>query len=109
MATFYVLPSRPLVGRRVAESLGKLFPGLAWGAADWPDLAELIGATVMGRPDVYVLYREDVPDGMALGDALMQEFGAEPGDEVVEVALGARLSEVGLRRWQAGAEVRPAA
>jgi hypothetical protein len=35
-----------------------------------------------------------VPDGGRLADALAAEFGAERGDEVVEVLLGGRLANV---------------
>ena len=109
MATFYVLPSRPVLGRRFADLLGSLFPGLAWTAADESDLAESLAASAQTRPGVYVVFREDVPAGVELEAALTQAFGAEPGDTVIEVAVGPRLSAVQARHGQIGDGVRPAA
>jgi hypothetical protein len=109
MSTFYVLPSRALLGQRVGEFLEGVFPGLHWQRSEWPDLAESLGLAAVTRPDVYVLYREDVPDGGRLADALAAEFGAERGDEVVEVLLGGRLAPLAVRRWRLGDELRPAA
>ena len=50
-------------------------------AAGWP-------------PDVFLVPRDDLPDGEPVGAALAAGFGAEPGDRVVEV--GART---GPRVW----------
>ena len=108
MATFYILPARPLVGRRFADLLSALFPGLDWTAADGPDLAETLAATAQGRPGVYVVFREDVPVGVELEDALAQAFGAEPGDDVVEVAIGPQLAETQVRHWPIGDGARAA-
>ena len=40
MATFYVLPSRHLLGQRFSELLAATFPGVRDTPWDWPDLAE---------------------------------------------------------------------
>jgi hypothetical protein len=109
MSTFFVLPSRPLLGQRFAEFLGSVFPGLPLHRADWPELAEMLDAEVLRRSGVYVVYREDVADGDTLDVALAREFGAEPGDEVVEVAPGGRLAVLTARRWRVGAIPRQAA
>ena len=100
MSTFYVLPSRPLLGQRFAEFLENVFPGLQWPRDQWRDLAEVLGAETLRQPDTYVVYREDVPDGIALAEALVRDCGAAPGDEVVEVSLGGRLAILTARRWR---------
>ncbi len=100
MSTFYLLPSRPLLGQRFAEFLQTVFPGQQWPREQWCDLAEALGATVARDGNVYVVYREDIPDGVALDEAMMREFGAAPGDEVIEVALGGRLAVLTARRWR---------
>src|SRR5947209_5286317 len=92
MSTFYVLPSRALLGQRVAEFLGSVFPGLDWPRTQWRDLAELLGDQALRHADVYVVYREDLPEGMPLDETLVQDCGAAAGDAVVEVALGGRLA-----------------
>jgi hypothetical protein len=101
MSTFYLLPPRPLLGERFAGFLGQLFPGLSWDAGRWPELADVVGAAVR-QPDVYLVHREE------LGDedperALRDGFGAESGDEVVEVRVGPRPGELTARRWRLSA------
>ena len=108
MSTFYVLPSRSLLGQRFAEFLATIFPGLDWQRAQWRDLAEVLGADVPQQSDIYVVYREDLTEGV-LDEALVRDYGAEPGDEVVEVALGGRLANLTTRRWRLGEESRHAA
>ncbi len=87
MSTFYVLPPRPLVGRQLAQFLQGILPDL-----DWSDehgvLAEAVAAAAGERPDVYVVFREDLPEGVPLPRALVEDFGAAPGDVVVEASGG---------------------
>jgi hypothetical protein len=99
MAVFYLLPPRPFLGERFAGFLQSYFPGLDWDAALRSQLADVFGAAVVGRPDVYVVYREDLPPGEIPARALVDGFGAEAGDEVVEVRPGHRPGEVVTRRW----------
>jgi hypothetical protein len=106
MSTFYVLPSRPLLGQRFAEFLENAFPGLAWPREQWRDLAELLGHEVLRRNDIFVVYREDVAEGAALDEALVRDFGATAGDEVVEVSPGGRLAILTARRWRVDGEPR---
>ena len=109
MSTFYVLPSRSLLGQRFAEFLASVFPGLDWQRPQWRDLAEVLGAEVLLRSDVYVVYREDLPEGAALDEVLTRDYGAEAGDEVVEVSLGGRLAILTARRRRLGGDARQAA
>jgi hypothetical protein len=82
--------------------LQELFPGVDWNLADRARLAEVVGQIVDGRGDVYVVYREDLPVGEPLPRALVHGYGAEPGDEVVEVRAAGELATragVQTRRW----------
>jgi hypothetical protein len=99
MAIFYLLPPRPFLGERFAGFLQSFFPGLDWDGATRSQLADVFGAAVAGRPDVYVIYREDLPPGEPPAQALVDGFGAEAGDEVIEVRPGPRQGEVVARRW----------
>jgi hypothetical protein len=99
MALFYLLPPRPFLGERFANFLQAFFPGLEWDAGARAQLADVFGAALVGRPDVYVVYREDLPAGEPPARALVDGFGAEAGDEVVEVRPGPRPGEVVTRRW----------
>jgi hypothetical protein len=102
MSIFYLLPSRPLLGQRFAEFLGIVFPGQQWPREQWRDLAEVLSSETLRQAAAYVVYREDVPEGVALDEAMVRDFGAAPGDEVVEVALGGRLAVLTARRWKLG-------
>ena len=100
MSTFYVLPARPVLGQRFAELLASLFPGTDWPRDDWHDLAEALAAAAMSQADVYVVYAEDLPSESSLETGLLEHFGAEPGDEVVEVRPGRSLADVAVQRWR---------
>jgi hypothetical protein len=99
MATFYLLPPRPFLGERFAGYLKTVFGGLEWSSRSWIDLAERLGEAVEEHPDVYVVYREDLPEGEDPALALTTGFGAETGDEVIEVQLAGRREAMTSRRW----------
>jgi hypothetical protein len=99
VSTFYLLPPRAQVGARFAAYLQTCFPGLDWPAPGWAGLADLLAAAAADRPDVYVVYREELPEGEDAGDALASAFGAEPGDEVVEVLPTGKRGAADVRRW----------
>ena len=94
MSTFYLLPPRPLVGRQFAQILQEYFPGRDWTAGQGAELAETLATMAGSPPQVVVVFREDVPEGVELQEALVGEFGAQAGDEVVEVSSGC------VRRWR---------
>ncbi len=102
MATFYLLPPRPLLAEYFAAHAASLFPGLAWAPGDWEDMAETLGLLAARRPDVFVVYREDLSSETSSEQDLADGFGAEPGDEVVEVRPSGRPGEWAGRRWQVG-------
>jgi hypothetical protein len=100
MSIFYLMPPRPFLGDRFADFLQTFFPGLDWDSASRASLAETLGEAASGRDGVYVIYRDDLPREESPAQALMDGFGAEPGDEVVEVRPGGRPGEVITRRWR---------
>jgi hypothetical protein len=102
VSTFYVLPPRPVLGDCFARFLQTFFPGLDWDAAGRARLAEVLTA-VLPAADLYLVHREDLPPGEPLARALADVFGAEPGDEVVEVRPAGRPGEMTARRWLLGA------
>lgn len=99
MSIFYLMPPRPFLGDRFAAFLQTFFPGLDWDISERASLAELLGDAA-GRRDVFVVYRDDLPREEAPSLALVNGFGAEPGDEVVEVRPGGRPGEMQTRRWR---------
>jgi hypothetical protein len=100
MSLFYLLPPRPFLGDRIADFLHTYLPGLSWDSSTRTSLADLLGETVGEREGVYVIYRDELPHEESTPRALVDGFGAEPGDEVVEVRPGSRFGEVITRRWR---------
>lgn len=105
MSLFYLLPPRPLV----AEHLASWLPGLDLQGTARRELPDLLAAVAAGQSDVHVVFREDLPDGEDPGRALADGFGAESGDEVVEVRPGLRPGELTSRRWRVPARLPLAA
>jgi len=102
MSIFYLLPPRPVLGDRLANFFHTLLPGLDWDVAGRMRLAEMLHTAAQSLADVYIVHREDLPQGEAVNRALADGFGAEPGDEVVELRAGPRPGELVSQRWRVG-------
>src|SRR5690349_21451656 len=89
VSTFYLLPSRPFLGERLAAALRSFFPGLDWNRPRWTELADAIGQNVVERPDVFLVYRDELPASEDPVTALTDGYGAVTGDEVIEIQSGA--------------------
>jgi hypothetical protein len=98
MATFYVLPPRDCLDQAVSDLFTRLLPGLPLPADGWAVVSERIAETASWPAELFLIPRDDLPDGESIGDALASGYGAEPGDRVVEV----RLAGVS-RAWVVGA------
>ena len=90
MATFYLLPPRACLEEALGEILARLLPGLPLPADAWDAVTDRIGSAAGWPADVFLVPRDDLPEGEPVGGALVAAFGAETGDRVVEVSLGAR-------------------
>jgi hypothetical protein len=101
MATFYLLPSRQALGQRFGDFLSAVFPGLSWKRGAWTDLAETLGSAAGSHAGVYVVFREDLADEHAPEESLARDFGAEPGDDIIEV----HTANLAVSRWKMGALV----
>jgi hypothetical protein len=101
MATFYLLPSRLAMGQRFGDFLSAAFPGLNWRRGEWADLAETLAAAAAGHPGVYVVFREDLTDEHDPEESLARDFGAEAGDDIIEI----HSSQAAVRRWKMSALV----
>jgi hypothetical protein len=99
MATFYVLPSRHLLGQRFGELLTSVFPDLRYTPWDWPDLAESLAGLVEAQADAHIVYREEMDEKLSAKDALLRHFGAALEDEIIEIQFGAGLTQFLHQRW----------
>jgi hypothetical protein len=103
VSTFYLLPPRSVLGERLASFLHAILPGLDWDTATRSNLADAIEAAASVHENVYVVYREDLPAGEHPALSLTEGYGAEIGDEVVEVRASTRAGELTTRRWRISA------
>ncbi len=100
MSRFYVLPPRPLLGDHLAGYLGTWLPGLDWDSDTRLNLSEALRAVATCLPGVYLVFRDELAEGVATSQALIDAFGAEDGDDVIEVRAGPQLFDPAARRWQ---------
>ena len=103
MSVFYLLPPRASVGQHFATYLQEIFPGLHWDREMWANLADGLAAAATSHDGVYVIHREELPEGEDPARALTDGFGAEPGDEVIELRVAERPDQLAVRRWRVGA------
>jgi hypothetical protein len=105
VSTFYLLPPRPLLGDRVADFLQTVLPGLDWDRAMRTNLAEAVAAAAEAHGDVHVVFRDDLPPGEFPAVALADGFGAETGDEVVEVRPTGIAGGLTALRWSINSRI----
>ncbi len=100
MATFYVLPPRASLELVLSEVLGRLLPGLPLPADAWDCIADRLGSAAQWPADVFLVPRDDLPEGQSIGESLCAAFGAEPGDRVVEINI--TRAQAAPRIWVLG-------
>jgi hypothetical protein len=100
VSVFYLLPPRAFLGKRFAVYLQGLFPGLTWTSEQWSNLAEGLTAAATCHPGVYVVHREELPEEGNPARSLVDGFGAEPGDEVIELRVSQRVGELAVQCWR---------
>lgn len=99
MATFYVLPSRHLLGQRFSEMLTSLFAGMRYTPWDWSDVAESLAGMVEAQGNAHVVYREDFDEHLSVKDSLLRHFGADLNDEIIEIQFGPGLNQFLHQHW----------
>jgi hypothetical protein len=56
---------------------------------------------------LYLVHRDELPAGEAIDRALVDGWGAAPGDLVIEVRPAARPGQFVSRRWRVGPACLP--
>ncbi len=102
MAFFYLMPSRSTVGERFAVLLHEWFPGQAWDLQHPAELAERLAEGVQKRDDTFVVFQEDLADDLPIERVLQRDFGADVGDDVIDVRLGSHLLDTQSHHWRIG-------
>lgn len=107
MATFYVLPPRECLEQAVADFARRVLPGVELPETLWEHFLEGVSEA---PADAYFVHREDLPGSDDVLADLADAFGAEPGDEVVEIGLAVGAGPARVRRSAVPAAVsEPAA
>lgn len=96
MCQFYLLPPRAVLGRRLAATLGIAIPDS--GDEAWRSFADSL-MDAMASVGIYVVYRDELPPGEEPARALADGYGAEAGDEIIEISGDAALT---TRCWRIG-------
>jgi hypothetical protein len=99
MARFFVLPPRAVVADCMSRSLRLSLPGLPIPVHTVADLLDVLQSAYDEEMEVFVLFREDLPDGTDLDLALADGFGAEFGDEITELRLTTQ-GQLAERSWR---------
>ena len=100
MATFFVLPPRPFIQTALESFLESWFPGLNHAAAAWPEVGDVFDTALAGEASTYVIYRDELAEDGGVERGLRDRFGAEAGDQVIEVRGSPCNGEVRTRTWQ---------
>jgi len=101
MATFYLLPPRPILEESFGRFLNTWLPGLRGSVVSGAELAGLLQEHLADRSDVFVVFREDLPEGADAEEGLRDGYGADLGDDIVELRLAAG-ERVVSRSWRLG-------
>ena len=87
MATFYVLPARPLFEQMIDRLLAEWLPTVPGPVIPAEELTDLVRANAERKADIFIVYRDELPEGVNVIDGLRDAFGAENGDDITELHL----------------------
>ncbi|OWK47052.1 hypothetical protein [Fimbriiglobus ruber] len=99
MATFYLLPPRECLEHATAEFIARILPGVASPSATLERILDVVGALQSRPSELFFIHREDLPGSGDTGHDLIDGFGAEPGDLVVEVGMASGHAPPKVKRW----------
>jgi hypothetical protein len=100
MATFLILPPRELIEHAVCSFANRLIPGFAVPPGLWERFIDELVTPFEQEADgpVFLLHREDLAEG-SVGEGLIDGFGAEQGDRVIEIDSPRPQGPGAVRRW----------
>lgn len=98
MATYFLIPPRECLEQAVADFLTRVLPGLPAEPAVTDALLAAVEFEANRSGDVYLIHREDLPGTADPVSDLIEAFGAETGDKVVEIGATAGGRAAHVRR-----------
>jgi len=101
MARFYVLPPLEHVELALSRFFADWLPGLPLGPAAARRMLEVLVGEPADDSAAFIVHRDHLPGSGNLIADLTQGFGAEDGDEAIEIAWDGRRTE--LKRHCVGA------
>jgi hypothetical protein len=101
--TFYVLPARETLGQQFANFLTDFFPGLDLTKTTRAELADAVTSLAETQDDVFVVHRDEL-ENADLEWTLVNAFGAEQGDLIVEVIDSHDTPRPPARLWRVTTE-----
>jgi len=87
MSTFYVLPTRQILGSSLARILAPLVPGLELDAAACADLLDEFLSERGMQHNSFIVWQDDLDGERDARAELVQDYGAAPGDRIVRADL----------------------
>lgn len=99
MATFYLLPPRECLEHAVGQFVNRILPGVPVPESLWACLVEHLVGLPNSHSARYVIHREDLPGLGSLDRDLVEGFGAEAGDRIVEVGLATHGQNPTVQEW----------
>lgn len=101
MATFLVLPPREVFEYSVNDFLGKVMPGFPIPDGMWERIVRdmTAGRDTSDSNPLFVLHREDLSDE-DVAESLVNGFGAERGDAVLEIDSPRQAGPGRSRTWR---------
>ena len=98
MSTFVVLPPRECLEQAVVEFTRRVLPGLHVNPAVAEAFVAALEFEANRNDDTYFIHREDLPCTRDTVGDLIDAFGAEPGDHVIEIGAVAATRPSVVRR-----------
>lgn len=98
MATFYVIPPRECLEQALVEFLGRVLPGVPTSPAVVEAFLGALELEANRAEDVFFIHREDLGGFDDPVRELIEAFGAEPGDQVIEIGATVSSRPATLRR-----------
>ena len=98
MATFFVIPPRECLEQALVEFVGRILPSLPTSPAVAEAFLGALELEANRAGDAFFVHREDLGGSDDPARELIDAFGAEPGDGIVEIGPTAASRTATVRR-----------